>query len=145
LVAEALSMNAQPEDLHRIQSAVQWASGRLGSQGAVYSAAYAGDSPFATAGCVQALVLANDFQGVRELIACTVQWLIEHQRPDGSWPPSARHRVPPPDIVDPEEYQSWTVDAKISGTGSIILDEQSNFTTATVLAALDKVRAYFVR
>jgi squalene cyclase len=141
LVAEALSVNAQPEDLHRIQSAVQWASGRLGSQGAVYSAAYADDSPFATAACVRALVLADDSQGVREPLACAVQWLIEHQRPDGSWPPSARHRVPPPDVVDPEEYPSWTVDARISGTGSIILDAQSNFTTATILAALAKVRA----
>ncbi len=51
--------------------------------------------------------------------------LLETQRADGSWPPSARLRIPRPDSVDP------------LAKGAVhFIDDEALFTTATVLEAL---------
>ena len=141
LAAEALARHAGPEDHCRVQRAVEWACSRIGPEGAAYSTAYGGPSPFATAWCVRTLVLAQDLSSVRDILALAVKWLLEHQRTDGAWPPSARLRLPPPDVLDPEQYQDWVVDAETNASGTSFLDRQANFTTATALAALARVRA----
>jgi hypothetical protein len=45
-------------------------------------------------------------------------------------------RIPPQDVLDPEAYQDWIVGSETPGEGSIIPDENGNFTTATALTAL---------
>ena len=53
------------------------------------------------------------------------------------WPIRPTRRVPPPDLTDPDTYQDWALGGTIEG--SIIVDQESLFTTATALAALGKV------
>lgn len=141
LAAEALARHSDPRDHCRVHKAVEWAAGRIGPEGAAYSAAYGGLSPFATAWCVRTLVLAQNLSSVRDTLTLAVEWLRECQRPDGAWPPSARMRLPPMDVLDPEQVQDWIVDAETDQSGTIFVDAQANFTTATVMTALDRVRA----
>jgi hypothetical protein len=53
--------------------------------------------------------------------------LLEMQKPDGSWAASALLRLPPADVIQP-----WQQIA----AGPLYLDQNSVFTTATVIAAL---------
>ena len=63
--------------------------------------------------------------------------LLELQNPDGSWPSSARIRIPPPDFLDPSSIWNWDEDRK--DIYSIRRDQERIFTTASVLKALAKL------
>lgn len=67
----------------------------------------------------------------------TVEELASLQRSDGSFPPSSRLRIPPPDVVNPDDWRGWRLGGR--GGGSIIVDQRAIFTTATVVAALATV------
>jgi hypothetical protein len=60
--------------------------------------------------------------------------LLDLQLPNGSWPTSARLRIPPPNVKNPAMVWNWHED--LDGIGSILLDRQAIFTTATALRAL---------
>lgn len=128
LAAEALAERGGPKARERVQSAIQWATGRVGASGAVFSSSHGDDSVFAAALCIRTLLLAEDFREVREPVERAVRWLLACQNPDGSWPPSARMRVPPFYAINPEIHQRGTF---------VALDLQRVFTTATVLSALE--------
>lgn len=132
LAAEALAGTGLMEDQPRVQTAMRWASQRLGPTGSVHSVAHAADSAFATAWCVRTLALADNLAGVREPMERAVVWLLDHQKEDGSWLPSARLRVPPPDAIDPETHPTPSF---------VFLDRAGIFTTATVLSALEAARS----
>lgn len=96
-------------------------------------------------------------QSVRILARCgqtvpeaAIARLVARQAPNGSWPASARLRVPHPDRIEPEEagWRQWTglsrapqsLDDLLAMTFTITsLDHRRAFTTATVLRALDAV------
>jgi hypothetical protein len=65
--------------------------------------------------------------GVRAAADRAVAWLLAQQRSDGSFPASARLRVPAPAAVDPLATPELTL---------VYLDQDRVFTTATALAAL---------
>jgi hypothetical protein len=75
---------------------------------------------------VQALAPFGAMPEARAKLDNAQRWLLERQRSDGSFPASARLRVPPPAALDP-------VDAPGTLT---YLDRDRIFTTATVIAAL---------
>ena len=103
--------------------------------GVVRSALQPDGSPFATAWCLRLLALAADEPGGRERLERVLGWLLQHQRADGSWWPSAPLQIPPIDLVDPEQHEEWIFNGQ--GGGTIRFDqEQGVFTTATVLEAL---------
>lgn len=58
------------------------------------------------------------------------------QHEDGSWPASARLRVPPLDAPNPNLRWNW--DEQGNGFGSIVLDRARIFTTATAVRALNQ-------
>jgi hypothetical protein len=60
--------------------------------------------------------------------------LLALQLDDGSWTASARLRVPPLDAQNPALRWNW--DESGNGFGSIVLDQQRVFTTATAVRAL---------
>ena len=130
--AEALARRGRPEDQQRLEAAIRWAVGRIGPNGAVYSAANGGDSAFATALCVRTLALAEDVGPVREPLERAVAWLLGHQRTHGAWPPSARMQNPRPHVTDPYERDAPRLTC---------LDEAGICTTATVLPALVGARS----
>lgn len=61
-----------------------------------------------------------------------LEQLATAQLPDGSWESSALLRVPLPDDQAPDRYSQWVMDGRKEG--SLALDQQRVFTTATVLA-----------
>ena len=88
---------------------------------------------------------------MREAIGRGAARLVEWQRPDGSWPPSAGLRVPRPDAVAPDAGDEWTMwsgmppvapslENVMKHTFSIYSpDHFGVYTTATVLRALNDI------
>jgi hypothetical protein len=125
--ATAMAVHAlsAAEDHASVARAVRWAKSRIGADGAVQSLAHGGPSPFATALALSALAAGGAPRpGAR---ARAVNWLLSHQRTDGSWEPSAQLRIPAPNQRDPVATPHAT---------SNYVDDFAVFTTATVLAAL---------
>jgi len=60
--------------------------------------------------------------------------LGDQQNADGSWPSSARLRIPPPDVVDPDSLTRWSPES--GGGSSINSDVRRVVTTASALGAL---------
>jgi hypothetical protein len=129
--SEALDRFDRLGDRRHVGAGIRWAAGRIGPNGAVYSAAHGGDSAFATALCVRILALAEDLSPVREALGRALTWLLEHQRTHGGWSPSARMRNPRPHVSDPYEPEAPFL---------ACLDEAGVCTTATVLNALVAAR-----
>jgi hypothetical protein len=125
LAAEALNDADGPGDDARVWRAVQWTASEVEGWNA------AGSSPFEVALALRALLLAPE---TLPLAADLLEGLALAQRADGSWTPSARLKIPPPDVTDPDAYSPWVEGGR--GGGSIQVDEHACFTTATVLQAL---------
>ena len=60
--------------------------------------------------------------------------LLDLQLANGSWPASARLRIPPPNLKNPAIIWNWH--EQHDGIGGVVLDRQGVFTTATALRAL---------
>ena len=121
--AEALAMADGAGDRERVRLAASWAASRIGPDGAVWSEAHAGPSAFATALAAQTMALVDEPR-IHEALCRSLDYLIAVQLADGSWPASARLRVPPPDAVDPLARPEDTL---------VYLDRHRTFTTGTVL------------
>ncbi|MBI3944281.1 MAG: terpene cyclase/mutase family protein, partial [Chloroflexi bacterium] len=131
LAAEALAQSGDVRDRDRVEKAVAWVRQRVNPAGAVISLAYGENSPFATAWAVRLLLLDDAAPYTRESLRRAVRWLLAQQSPNGSWIASARLRVPPPDVLQPQ--------ARARGM-TVVLDQNRLFTTATVLETLIKFR-----
>lgn len=83
--------------------------------------------PFATALAVSSMLLPAGADPA--LSDRGVDWLLKAQRPDGSFKPSALMRLPPPFIAQANPGEG-------ARPGSIHLDDNANFTTATVVQTL---------
>jgi hypothetical protein len=121
---EALLQHDRLESRSAAFRAMRWASSRVGKAGAV------GESAFATSLCVE--ILARGWrEGLAEAaVAPATRWLIDQQRENGSFPPSARMRIPPAECVNVQDWQGPMVHT---------IDDAALFTTATALAALQLV------
>lgn len=95
---------------------------------------------FDTALAVQALCELSatsprgDTGALTAALACGTRWLLNQQRPDGSWPVAPILRVPRPQVTAPWEQTSWT--ESITGLDVVVEDWRRLFTTATALRAL---------
>ncbi len=118
LAVEALREHGDTEDHPTIEAALAWARKLPMST-----------SAFALA-CRIRILRFDDPEACRELAAR----LAELQSNDGSWPSSARIRIPPPDFMHPESIWNWDYQRK--DVYGIRLDQERIFTTATVLNAL---------
>lgn len=135
LAAEALAKDNYHRNSQQVQLAIEWATSRINSSGAVYSHQYGDRSAFATAWCVRTLALAKDKQYFYSQLHQAVNWLIDTQKADGSWNSSALMRFSKPsDILEPD-----------ISPGCIVPDDKRIFTSATVLAALSVVKAVSVK
>jgi squalene-hopene/tetraprenyl-beta-curcumene cyclase len=126
----ALADAARPEDLPALNAAARWAGTRIGPNGAVHTPLDPAGSPFATALAARVLTTGPALDRA-------VRWLVRTQLPDGGWPRSARMRVPPPGMIDPDAYRDWGFDGRgLRALGTIVVDSAGIHTTATVLRAL---------
>jgi hypothetical protein len=120
------------------ERAVQWAVRRID----------AATNPFALAHALRVVARGDSSH---EAAVHGAMKLIAMQKPDGSWPSSARLRVPRPDAITPDPNAEWTMWAGLPpGPVSIesVLrytfnnyspDHYALYTTATALRALDDV------
>lgn len=88
---------------------------------------------FATALALQTLLLGGRRRH-RLHANAAARWLLDHQDPDGCWPSVPIMRIPEPFILQPWTVTSWRTDTL--GTGVVLSDPGSLFTTATALRAL---------
>lgn len=138
LACEALAVAGQAPD--RVAAAARWAAGRVGPDGAVRTAIDPDGSPFATALAARALAWARRTGLPRDAVAArqrALTWLVRCQQDDGRWHRTARLRVVPPGVTDPDRYPGWGMDGRgRRSIGTIVVDMEGVFTTATVLDAL---------
>jgi squalene-hopene/tetraprenyl-beta-curcumene cyclase len=124
LACEALAGIAGPGDASRVSRAVRWTERDIAERGLA-------SSPFDQAFALRTLLLGREAGSM-------ASWVLDHitysQLADGSWPRSARLRIPPPDVTDPDAYGRWVEGGR--GGGSIQSDQNACFTTAAVLQAL---------
>nr|6SBB_A Chain A, MstE [Scytonema sp. PCC 10023]6SBB_B Chain B, MstE [Scytonema sp. PCC 10023]6SBC_A Chain A, MstE [Scytonema sp. PCC 10023] len=142
LTAEALAAGGQAADQPSIEQAVAWGLKRLCPQGFVATSKHPNGSTFATAWCLRLLLLNTVDAEVKAARAAAIGWLLEQQRPNGSWVSSAYLRIPYPFDRNPNQFPHWRYYDEIEGDkrfeGSIIFDHNSIFTTATVVNSLVK-------
>lgn len=148
LAVEALCRVGDRDDRRRVEAAAAWAVMQVGGDGAVSTPLDPSGSPFATAGVVRILATAagreerlSEPGAIVRSLARASDWLLRAQGPQGGWRPSARLRIPPPDLADPDAFRRWGRDGTGEASiGTVVLDPQGLFTTATVLAALRAAR-----
>ena len=114
----------EPGDAERVSRAVRFVVSELLVPARVLP-------PFEQAFALRTLLLGSPESAE---VAWMLGELTRAQRPDGSWASSAPLRIPPPDVLDPDDVAGW-VDGRLGG-GSIQVDWAGCFTTAAVLIAL---------
>jgi squalene-hopene/tetraprenyl-beta-curcumene cyclase len=133
LAVEALAGCAALSDARRVEHAAATMGRRIAPDGAVRSTARPNGSAFATACVGIVMACAPESAATNAGLRGAFSWLITNQARNGSWEASAYLRIPPPAVVDPDQYQHWTFGGR--GGGSIVVDF-GVYTTATVLRAL---------
>ena len=139
LAIEALSTSAEKEDRARIERAVTWAVRRVAyysEERIIRPTTLEEEHAFAAAWAARILLHTQENDRVQAALKTVVARLLAQQCADGSWAPSAKQRIPPPDVTDPEAYPNWRFNVR--GNGSIKIDHNRCFTTATVLGALHR-------
>lgn len=148
--ARAAAADAEAAAASRVERAVRWALRRR----ELLTASEDGHRPaFALAHALRIIARANRPEGVPDALSEGLTKLLEWQRPDGSWPPSARLRVPRPDTLVPEPGTSWTLWAGMPPGAPTLqsilkhtfniysLDHHAVYTTATALRLLQEISA----
>ncbi|AKQ64439.1 hypothetical protein A176_001351 [Myxococcus hansupus] len=150
LTAAGAAVAPASERAARIERAAAWALERVARH-----VAFEGSRPpsFALAQALRVVARASPSPRGRETLLQGVSRLCAWQRPQGGWSPSARLRVPRPDVVVPEPGAPWTLwrgpPPGIASVEDVLrhtftnysLDLHAVFTTGTVLRALNEVRA----
>lgn len=136
LAVEALALDGGAANLTCVERAVSWAAERVTHNGCAVSSHSGTESASATAWCIRILTRAPEKRQVRRAFEAAVSRLLSMQLTDGDWPASAWLRIPPPYIVDPESYVGWIFNGR--GGGSVQVDVNGCFTTASVLCALQE-------
>ncbi|WP_395850716.1 squalene--hopene cyclase [Cystobacter fuscus] len=140
----------EPGIASRLERAARWALGRAGRW---MDTSGSGSSTFALAHGLRVMARAAPSEPLTDSLSQGVARLCESQTPGGSWPASARLRVPRPDVTVPNpraEWTPWTGLPPGEPSPAVILkhtftnyslDHFAVYTTATVLKALNEVRS----
>jgi len=124
LASEALSAETADGDAARVARGIEWTESYVRTRdGALL--------PFEASLALRTLVLSNEASVERSRV---LETLLAGQHADGSWTPSARLRIPPPDMTDPDSCTQWKEGGR--GGRSVQVDGAGCFTAASVLLAL---------
>ena len=83
------------------------------------------------------LLLPTETTNLRAIIN-GIKWLLNQQKPDGSWPTVPILRIPFASVQNPNEVKKWQINQV--GTNVIIEDRKAIFTTAAAIWALDEAK-----
>ncbi len=138
LAIRALARYPDVEDVQKINKATGWVLRRMDTEEHIATEDHPEGSPFASALALQILLESPQRldDKIRSRSGSILSWLLKNQIEDGSWSSSARLRIPPPNERHPERRKNWS--RTTLGGGSIRMDQNRLFTTATVLNALNK-------
>lgn len=100
-------------------------------------------SPFATSLAVRISLLACPDNHQKMGIAKSIQWLLNQQREDGSWPSYPILRIPDARVKFPNEPTGSLVAR--AGTGIVVPDDCRIFSTAFITATLEKYRQIHIQ
>ncbi|MFB7598160.1 hypothetical protein [Streptomyces sp. NPDC056160] len=141
LAVEALTADRADPPGPSARHGARWAAARIGPDGAVRTAQEPAGSAFATAFALRAAVAAAA-EPTADAARRAVAYLTDSQRADGSWRPTAWCRVPGPLERDPDARQHWERGRRgKAALGSLVLDGNALYTTASVVAALARAAA----
>jgi hypothetical protein len=127
---QAVALAAEMGAEEAVKRAADWAL-REQCQDGGWSAPGAPTSAFATALSLSVLVRA----GVRgPHVDRAVERLQALQDADGGWPSQPIMRIPPPDLAEPDDRDTWRSDEL--GTGVVVRDQHRTFTTSVCVGAL---------
>ncbi|MCB8952684.1 MAG: hypothetical protein H6650_11780 [Ardenticatenales bacterium] len=135
---QTMKAMGDPRDEQALARAAAWlarsqcADGSWGANGKQTGA------PFHTAFAAQALAVSAQTKEEEAALNAGIHYLINHQRPDGSWSVLPVLRVPAPNVRRPWQQEHWT--ESTIGLNVIVPDWRRLFTTATALQALLALR-----
>jgi squalene-hopene/tetraprenyl-beta-curcumene cyclase len=130
------AMGAHSGDVERLQAASEWTSTRIGFDGSIRTELDPDGSAFATA-CAVRILKSAESTDTHDALERSLGWLERTQSTDGGWPASARMRIPTPETLDPTTVSKWGRDGwGKHALGTIVVDGERVFTTATVLRAI---------
>jgi len=98
--------------------------------------------PFSTALALRGLML-EPRQVLTGKIERGIDWLLTHQRSDGSWDSGYILRIPHPSMKEPWKESFWKRDGR--AITAVIKDHRRLFTTATVFKALSEFKETLLR
>jgi hypothetical protein len=141
LAIEALLLSKSEEYNESVDKSTDYILNKLGEKDFVSNERFPEGSPFATALALKVLVLSHKRQDLKAKIESIESWLMDRQKLDGSWEPSALLRVPPVKKTDVSTFRDWN-----SGKGlewsTTTVDQHAVFTTATVLSVMSLVKKF---
>jgi len=134
---EALKKARIVDDLELISRAQDWIARTQLDTGSWSESIENECEPFSTALALKGLMIEPrpTLSGKIEL---GVEWLLTHQRYDGSWDSGYILRIPHPSMKEPWKESSWKRDGR--AITAVIKDQRRLFTTATVFTALSEFK-----
>lgn len=134
---QAVALGGALERPQSISRAAAWVRSQQLGEGAWAATGFV-RSAFATALCLSLLMSASN-QDDPGIVRRALTELCGLQQPDGGWPGHASMRIPPPNILEPNDHRSWRVNS--FGTGVMIHDHHRLFTTSACVSALARAVA----
>lgn len=131
---QAMKVMGDPQDEQRMARAAAWLTLSQCADGGWNAGAEQIGAPFHTAFAAQALTLTAKTDAEERALCAGINWLLNQQRPDGSWSVVPVLRVPAPNVCRPWEQAQWA--ESTIGLNVIVPDWHRLFTTATALQAL---------
>jgi len=131
---EALIINGKEKHRASVDKAMKWIMDKFGCKNYFSNNMFPSGSPFATALALRSMALTNNSEIIQEKMEEVSNWLIEQQQADGSWVASTTMLFPRPSMKT--TYNFGEIATSELNKIPVILDQNSIFTTATVLDSL---------
>jgi hypothetical protein len=114
---------------------MNWIIDKFGYRNYFSNHKFPSGSPFATALALRSMALINNSEILQEKMEEVSDWLIEQQQADGSWIASTTMLFPRPSMQTTYNFGEMATSERHPKI-PVILDQNSLFTTATVLDSL---------
>ena len=132
---EALIINGKEKHRSSIDKAMEWIVDKFGYKNYFSNNLFPFGSPFATALALRSMALTNISEIFLKKMEEVSNWLIDRQQENGSWQASTTMLFPKPSMKTTYNFGEMAK-SELHPNILIILDQNSLFTTATVLDSL---------